>query len=36
MDIAPTFALFMAVLIMVGLFITWAIATVQKDKDGQP
>jgi hypothetical protein len=36
MDYAPTFALFMAVVVMVAAFINWAIATVQKDKDGQP
>jgi len=35
MDPAPTFALFMAVLIMAVAFVNWAIATVQKDKDGQ-
>jgi len=36
MDIAPTFALFMVVLVMAVAFVNWAIATVQKNKDGQP
>lgn len=36
MDPAPTFALFMVVLIMAIAFVNWAIATVQKNKDGKP
>jgi len=35
MGIAPTFALFMVVLVMAVAFVNWAIATVQKNKDGK-
>jgi len=35
MGIAPTFVLFIVVVIMAVAFVNWAIATAQEDKDGQ-